>query len=238
MSPSGKERTAELCDCPIDKLRAVYHGVDHENYHPRGDAERDRSIVYERLQKAAGRAERRPFFLCLGAVTARKNVPLLLEAFSRSKVKDDYCLVLAGQSRSETPQILARLPELKLQNSVIPIGHVSPAEVPSFLRLTRALVHASRYESFGLPLIEAMACGAPVVCSNTSAMPEITGGAAYLFHPDEVDTMSAAMDKIASNNILCEQLRAKGIARASEFTWERAAGATLATYREVLEKVS
>jgi glycosyltransferase involved in cell wall biosynthesis len=228
-----KVRTAELSGCPVGKLRPIYHGVDHTLYRPVGDPEQDRRVVEGRLG-AAGARDRKPFFLCLGAVTARKNVPLLLEAFARSKARGAYRLVLAGQARSETPEILARIPALGLERDVVAIGHVSPAEVPSFLRTARALVHPSRYESFGLPLIEAMACGAPVLCSDTSAMPEITGGAARLFHPNGAENLSDAIDEAAARDDLCKELRTRGITRAAEFTWERAASETMGAYREVL----
>jgi glycosyltransferase involved in cell wall biosynthesis len=232
VSAYERDRTAELCGCSPAKLKPVYHGVDHAKYRPAGDPERDRRVVADRWPREAAKGVR-PFFLCLGAVTARKNVPLLLEAFAKSRARRDFDLVLAGQMRGESPQILQAVPRLGLGASVHAIGHVPPDDVPSWLRSARALVHPSRYESFGLPLIEAMACGAPVASTDASAIPEICGGAAQLFQPT-VDAVAHTLDRLASEDSLCADLRARGLARAREFTWERAADETLATYREVL----
>ncbi|MBI3817123.1 MAG: glycosyltransferase family 4 protein [Planctomycetes bacterium] len=231
-----RERTAELCGCPVDKLKAIYHGVDHDRYHQNGDPARDRAAVEAKWRESAGGAPR-PFFLCLGAITNRKNVPLLLEAFERCRARKEFDLVLAGQSRSETPAILDRMRSLKLEKHVHIIGHLASNAIPAWLRSARALVHPSRYESFGLPLIEAMACGAPVLCSDTSAMPEITGGASLLFSPSGPDAVAAAIDRAAYDDVLCVNLRKLGIARAAEFTWERAADETLSSYRAALEAV-
>jgi glycosyltransferase involved in cell wall biosynthesis len=135
--------------------------------------------------------------------------------------------------RAESPPILEGIARLGLGSCVHAIGHIAPDDVPSWLRSARALVHPSRYESFGLPLIEAMACGAPVASSNASAIPEICGGGAQLFEPT-VDAVSTTLDRLASDGALCADLRARGLARAREFTWDRAASETIATYREAL----
>lgn len=229
-----KERTAELCGCAPEKLKAIYHGVDHARYNPDGNPDRDREIIRNKLVEITNKDSGRPFFLCLGAITNRKNVPLLLEAFAQCKARKDYDLVLAGQSRSETPEILNKMRAMGLASQVHVIGHVAPEIIPSWLRQARALAHPSRYESFGLPLIEAMACGAPVLCSDTSAMPEITGGASLLFTPDGPDRVAAALDAVAYDDALKLNLQKRGIARAREFTWARAANETLAAYRDAL----
>lgn len=226
------QRTSELCQCPPEKLKAIYHGVDHTIYHANGDPAVDRAVVDARLSTIRGATPGRPYLMCLGAITNRKNVPLLLDAFDRSKCKQNYDLILAGQVRSESPEILKNLSRPGLAGRVHHIGHVSHVEIPAWLRTARALVHPSQYESFGLPLIEGMACGAPVACSNTSAMPEITGGASLLFTPDSAESVAGAIDTVASDDQLCATLKTKGVARAAEFTWERAALETFAAYRE------
>src|SRR5262247_1645326 len=116
------ERTAELCGCAPDKLLFVYHGVDHARYRPDADAELDRA-------RLGAKRPARPFFLALGALTERKNVPRLLDAWSRARARRDFDLVLAGQSRTESAPILARLSAPDLSGSVHAIGHVSMDDV-------------------------------------------------------------------------------------------------------------
>lgn len=228
------ERTAELCDCDPSKLRVVHHGVDHAMYRPADDPERDRAAVEACFARAGIPWTGRPFVLALGAITHVKNTPNLLRAFARSRAAGELDLVLAGQRRSESEGILASVKEGGGKASVRVLGHVPPEEVPHLLRQARCLVHASVYESFGLPIIEAMACGTPVLCSNTAAMPEIAGGAAVHFAPKDPESIAAALDAVAFDEGLRSHLTEAGLARARTFTWDRAAAETLATYSEVL----
>jgi glycosyltransferase involved in cell wall biosynthesis len=223
------ERTAELCGCSVEKLTVVYHGVDHERFRPDADPQLDAA-------RLTTKRPARPFFLAIGALTERKNIPRLLDAWERTRARREFDLVLAGQARSESGPILDRIVGLGLAEEVRAIGHVAMDEIPSWIRASRALVHPALYESFGLPVIEAMACGAPVTCSNTAALPEIAGGAALHFDPTETDAIANAIDKLAFDSELWSGLRERGLRRAAQFTWDASAEATLREYRRELDR--
>lgn len=224
VSEFERGRTVEALGCAPEKLVVVPHGVDHGRFRPESDPQRDPASL-------GSAAPRRPFLLCVGAITGLKNAEALVEAFARSRARAECDLVLAGPLRRESEPILARIEAMALRSQVSVLGHVDPASVPAWMRAARALVHPSRYESFGLPVLEAMACGTPVACSSAAALPEVAGGAARLFDPNDPGAIARALDDIALDAALRESLRARGLARAAAFTWDRAAEATLATYR-------
>jgi len=153
-----------------------------------------------------------------------KNVEGVLEAFGRVRqaVPDCPHLVVLGGGLTE------RLPASVLRRYVDPdavrvVGLVDHADMPAFYTMAGALLFPSYYESFGIPLVEAMACGCPVITSNVSACPEVVGDAALVVHPDDVDGMAVAMTRLLREPGLAESLRSRGLARAREFSWERSA---------------
>lgn len=227
VSEHERARTAEAAGCDPGKLVVVHHGVDAERFRPDADTAADRAA-------RGALAPARPYLLYVGAITELKNVGRLLEAFACSRASRALDLVIAGPRRAESDAILARIPALGLGERVRAVGHVEPAAVPAWIRGAAAVVHPSRYESFGLPVVEAMACGTPVACSDVSALPEVTAGAALLFDPLDVDAIAAAVDRMAEDEALRADLRARGLARAAAFRWDRSADATLATYRALL----
>ena len=117
-----------------------------------------------------------------------------------------------------------------LQSAVVFPGHVPPEDLRALYSACAMFVFPSLYEGFGMPVLEAMACGAPVLCSNSSALPEVAGGAAILVEPTSVEEISAAMAKVLSNKDVRDELRRAGLARAKTFTWERAARELLGVY--------
>ena len=123
-----------------------------------------------------------------------------------------------------------------MENVVDFLDYVPDEDLPALFGACDAFVFPSLYEGFGLSPLEAMACGAPVVASNTSSLPEILGDAALLVNPREVGEIVAATERVITNRALRDELRGKGIARAAKFSWERAAHETLAVYEKVLSK--
>src|SRR5947199_1885088 len=122
--------------------------------------------------------------------------------------------------------------ELVLQDKVVFTGYVPDSDLALLYHGALALVYPSLYEGFGLPILEAMSCGTPVICSNTSSMPEVAGDAALLVDPLNVGEMAAAIAGVAESNSLREQLRHRGRLRADSFSWQRTARQTLKVYEQ------
>jgi glycosyltransferase involved in cell wall biosynthesis len=168
-----------------------------------------------------------PYLLCVSNRKRHKNEFRTVEAFARSVLPAEMRLVFTGGS---TPELAAYIERQNLASRVNFVGVVPDAQLPSLYGQAEALVFASLYEGFGLPVLESMACGTPVVTSNTSALPEIAGGAALLVDPVSVPQIAGAMERIVSDSALREQLREKGLAQAARFLWED----TIARVRRLL----
>ena len=176
---------------------------------------------------------RKPFLLFLGTIEPRKNVVRILQAFEQ--VAADHpslTLVLAGKMGWHPEEVVAALEKCTVRGRVCRIGFVSEAEKSALLRSCAALVYPSLYEGFGLPVLEAMAHGAPVITSNLSSMPEVAGDAAIELDPHSVKAIAQAIDRIASDKPLREDLHHRGTSRSSQFTWKRTAKETYASYTE------
>jgi glycosyltransferase involved in cell wall biosynthesis len=143
-------------------------------------------------------------------------------------------LILVGAEGWLTDEIHATLRDLALGNRVRLAGYADHAALPSWYSAADLFVYPSLYEGFGWPPLEAMACGTPVVTSNVSSLPEVVGDAALFVSPDDVDGLAAALHRVWHDEALRADLRARGIARAREFSWERTARMTLDAYRAAL----
>ena len=179
----------------------------------------------------------RPFFLYVGSNDVRKNVPALLHAWSAASHRlPGHDLVIAGNMRREPP-FFPDVPGLAAQLGLPRIrllGAVSDVEKHQLLGSCTAFVWPSRYEGFGLPPLEAMQSGAPVISSDRSAMPEVVGTAGLLISPDDVEAIAEAIVLVASDEGLRERLRTAGLVQAARFSWLRTAELTMASYRRAL----
>jgi len=176
------------------------------------------------------------YMLFLGSVEKRKNLHGLLGAYARLQHTGAYIpLVITGLKPRKYPALAQMLQQLNEPASVIFTGYVPDEDLPAIYCGADLFVFPSLYEGFGLPPLEAMACGTPVVCSNTSSLPEVVGDAAITVDPYDVEALADAMHRVLSDAALREELRAKGLARAKMFTWEKAARETLAVYEKVLQ---
>jgi glycosyltransferase involved in cell wall biosynthesis len=178
----------------------------------------------------------KPYFLYVGQWRAHKNVIRLIRAFAtvRRRYQLDYQLVLASKIDSAYPQVQSTIKELGLRDDVILTGYVADSELPYLYGGADCFVFPSLYEGFGLPPIEAMACGTPVVSSNTSCMPEVLGEAARYFDPLDVEEMAKVMAEVGKSYSLKRELKAKGLQQAKLYSFDRMAKETLAVYRKVL----
>ena len=190
----------------------------------------------QKLQEyLAGHDIHQPYFLFCGRWEARKNLLGIIEAFAQFKheTRAPHKLVLTGKRTWIESQAEELIRKHGLVDEVRDLGKVPVAELPLLYGGAEALVYASFYESFGMPIIEAMASGTPVITSNTSAMPETAGGAAILVDPHRSPSIAEGMHQIASNEALRASLRDRGLAHAAAFTWDATARATLAAYRQI-----
>jgi glycosyltransferase involved in cell wall biosynthesis len=174
------------------------------------------------------------FILYVGTLEPRKNVPRLLEAYARlRRQRAAPPLVLVGGRGWQHAAIDARLDALELGDAVRFLGYVPAADLPLCYNAAGVFVYPSLYEGFGLPPLEAMACGTPVVASNTSSLPEVLGDAALLVDPHDPAALADALASALSDTPLRQRLRAAGLARARQFSWQRMAEQTLAVYHNV-----
>jgi glycosyltransferase involved in cell wall biosynthesis len=176
-----------------------------------------------------------PYFLFCGRWEQRKNLLGTIEAFSLFKKETGlpHKLVLTGKRTWIEAKVELLIHDLGLEKDVIDHGKTPINELPFLYGGAEALVYASFYESFGIPIVEAMACGTPVITSDTTAMPETAGGAAFLVDPHRPESIAAAMYAIASDKLLAISLRSRGSERAKAFSWEATGKATLDAYHRV-----
>ncbi len=196
---------------------------------PQADAEK------RRVREKFGLPKR--FVLYLGINKPHKNLVRLVEAWKM--VATDVPLVIAGAWDVRYPQVKAQAAELGERASgkrVRFLGPISNADLPGLYATATVFVFPSLYEGFGLPVIEAMACGTAVVCANTSSLPEAAGEAAMLFDPTRTDEIAQALSKLLQNEPLRQEMSRRGLEQAQKFTWAQVAKATLAVYRAFSHK--
>jgi glycosyltransferase involved in cell wall biosynthesis len=213
-----------------DKVHVVHCGIDHAQFRPG-------TLLDPDWARSAG--IRGDYVLHVGTLAARKNIPVLLRAVaalrSRGKFRD-LQLVLAGAELSVLtggPQVHTTIRECGLGDVVVLPGHIPNEILPGLYASAKLLAMPSVYEGFGLPVLESMASGTPVVASDSSSLPEVAGDAAILVPSQDEAGWAEAIQRILETPSLAQEMRRKGLSRAQQFGWERAAEETLAVYRTV-----
>jgi glycosyltransferase involved in cell wall biosynthesis len=178
----------------------------------------------------------REFILFVGTIEPRKNLPTLLRAYHhlREAYKLATELVLVGRRGWLMDDIFRQVAEMGIEQSCHFLGRVEDDDLLYLLNAARCLAHPAHYEGFGLPPLEAMACGTPVVVSNVASLPEVVGDAGLLIDPNNWEELAVALHRVLTDEQLAQEMRQKGLQRATLFTWERAAEETLAVYRKVV----
>ncbi len=224
-----------------DIVRCLRVNPDRVTVIPEGVDWRYRPIEPWEVQRVLERhAISFPYILFVSAVEPRKkrkNLPRLLEAFARFlKWSKRWRLVIVGNRRKSYPPVEETLERLELKPHVHFTGFVPEEDLPALYNGASLFIYPSLYEGFGLPILEAMACGTPAVTSNTSSLPEVAGEAAILVDPYDSEAMLEAMQKVLSDPGLAAELRSKGLTRAQGFRWERTARETISVYESLLDQ--
>ena len=229
VSESTKNDCIKLLNIPEKRLRVIPLSAD-EQYKPL----KNKKEIHEELKQKYNIDS--PFILFVGTLEKRKNVPTLIKSFYKlKKSKVDHKLVIVGGKGWKYTKIFDLIEELKLKNQVIFTDYVSDEYLVKLYNTADIFVYPSLYEGFGLPPLEAMACGCPVITSNTSSLPEVVGDAGIMIDPTDIDGLSESMLKIITDNQLREELSRKSLERAELFSWKKTAKETWNAYEDVLD---
>ncbi|MCB0108671.1 MAG: glycosyltransferase family 4 protein [Caldilineaceae bacterium] len=232
VSQQTKRDLIDLYGTPAAKIQVIYQGID-PSFAPAIPAEIQR--IRETYAPRALDGSFRPYLLMLGTLEPRKNHLTAMNALVRLKAAGlPHALLIAGGEGWLFEPIRRQVTALGLHNDVHFTGYVPAEDLAALYGGAACVLQPSRYEGFGFPVLEAMACGAPVVCSNVSSLPEAAGDAALMVDPLDDEALAAAVQRVATDEQLATAMRASGNAHAANFRWERCAAETAAIYREVV----
>lgn len=215
VSEATKADILHYMKVPEEKIEVIYEGAN-PNFTP----ERDEAGIKETMERF-GIDEK--YLLCLSTVEPRKNMLRTIQAYEQYVLKNElpYKLVIVGGKGWNNGEIYDYVNEHHLDNHVIFTGYVSNDDVKNIYANASVFIYASLYEGFGIPVLEAMQSGVPVITSNVSSMPEVAGDACILINPYEVDEIKDAIVKVLSSPELQEEMRNKGIERSKLFSWRK-----------------
>ena len=230
VSEASKKDILRFFGVEQQKVAVIYNAIDERFLAPADEERMDQ--VRQRYQLDY------PFLLYVGNIKAHKNIERLIDAFGRVRAGglDDLRLLIIGDEISKYPPLRQAVHRHRLDKYVRFLGFQPYDTLAAFYRLARAFVFPSLYEGFGLPPLEAMACGTPVVTSNVSSLPEIAGGAAVLVDPYDTESIAEGIKRAVADETLRAELIAKGLARARDFSWGQSVSKIHRIYMEVLER--
>lgn len=224
ISESGRQDVHRFFGVPLARIDVVYPGVE-ARYRPLPQAEID---AFRQKRNLPGR-----FILHVGTLQPRKNIPTLLDAFAQLPDPDLH-LVLVGGKGWLYNEIFQQIEWLGLTERVHFPGYAADEELPLWYNAAALFAFPSLYEGFGMPVVEAMACGTPVVASNASSIPEAVGEAGLLFHPQDGAELAERMASVLNDPAISARMRERGLAQAAQFSWERAGRETAVAYRHAI----
>lgn len=228
-SEATKTDIVDILNVRPEKIKVIYAAISPEF------SKIDNKQLIDNVLKKYSLPEK--YILYVGTLEPRKNVARLIEAFKKIKdrVKGEYRFVLIGGRGWHYKDIFATINRLRLDDSVVYLDYLTREDLPPILNGAEAFVYPSLYEGFGLPPLEAMACGVPTVVSKVSCFPEVVGDAALKVNPYSIDDIADGIYRILTDGGLRETLRQKGLERVKNYSWERTARETLTLYNEVYE---
>jgi glycosyltransferase involved in cell wall biosynthesis len=234
VSNFSKKDTERLFNIPGEKIEVIYNALD-DRFRQGHASEADRKMIAERYQVTY------PFLLYAGRISPHKNVVRIIEAFAALKAElakegqyPDLKLIIIGDELSKHPDLRRAVIKSRIQNEVRFLGFVPIGTLRIFYDLAKIFVFPSLYEGFGLPPLEAMAHGTPVVTSNTSSIPEVVGNAAIMVNPENVFEIMHALHKVLIDQGVREKLKSRGVLQAQRFSWENSVRRMLEVYGEVV----
>jgi glycosyltransferase involved in cell wall biosynthesis len=225
-SHSTERDLVELLGTPRERIDVVPLGL--------GAVKRVEPVGESALRAALDLGER-PLVLSLSAKRPHKNLSALIGALARIPAQRRPLLVLPGYATPYEADLRERARALRVEDDIRFLGWLPDEQLEGLWSAATAFVYPSLYEGFGLPVLEAMARRVPVACSNASSLPEVAGDAALMFDPHDEAAIAAAIERLLTDSIEAERLRARGRERAARFTWERTARLTLSVYESTLE---
>ncbi|WP_057940490.1 glycosyltransferase family 4 protein [Algoriphagus resistens] len=206
VSHYSKKQLVELLHIPKELIKVIYNGVDNHF-----------------LQNEEEFKSERPYFLYVGNRRKNKNIPAMLSAFAKARIPNEFMFFLSGNTNPELEVLIA---SLGIQKRVRFLGFIEEEDLPKLYKGAHATLFVSLMEGFGLPIIESMASGTPVLTSNTSSLPEIAGGAALCVDPSDVSAIALGIEKMVNDEIFYVECTLKGLERAQYFSWEKTASET------------
>ena len=226
VSAVAKRDIVERYGVDPGRITVTPNAVDRDVFRPLGDAARE---TVRRLGLDV------PYFLFVGTHQPRKNLPVLIEAYVRLRARGrrDHHLVLAGRTGQSSAEVFRLVHEHRLDGLVHHVEAVDTITLVGLYGAATALVLPSLYEGFGLPVLEAMSCGCPVLSSNAAALPEVCGDAALLFEPRDREALAEALGRVADDGALRRDLVRRGLANCDRYSWERTAAIVAGVYHAV-----
>lgn len=218
ISEFSKSEIVKYLNVPEEKIKIVSCGVNRKLFHTQYSDDAVRNVK-EKYNISGS------YFLYLGTLEPRKNVLKIIQAYNLFRKRNEKCpkLVIAGKKGWLYEDIFAYVKSQQIENLVIFTGYVESNEVPVLMRGATTFLFPSLYEGFGLPVLEAMSCGTPVITSYNTSLREVAGDAGLLVNPESEEQIAECMQKINDNADLCRRLSEKGLKQSAKFTWEEAA---------------
>jgi len=223
VSNFSKQELIELYNAPAEKIYVTHLGFDRDRYQIIENQDKINQVIEKYKIK-------KPYLFFIGRLERKKNIHLLVEAFGRFKQKnkdDKHQLVLVGRPGFEYERIKEMIQKYNLENWVVQPGWVDEVDIPYLYNGAKIFCFPSAYEGFGIPSLEAMATGTPILASRGGSIPEVTGEAALYFDTHSLESLEQALDQIISSEDLQKNLIQKGFERIKDFSWERTAQQTL-----------
>lgn len=221
ISKNTKKDIMRYTDTSEEKIKVIHHGID-----PIFKEELNKGEIQE--FKADNDLKKRLIYG--GNLGKRKNTETLIKAFNKLELSQ-YQLVFTGRNpNSETRKLSEKNRDIKL------LSYLEREELPTLYSSSDLFIYPSLYEGFGIPPLEAMACGTPVITSNTSSLPEVVGDAGIMVDPHDVDALAEEMERVLESDTLQKNMKRKGLKRVKKFSWEKAAKQVIETYQEVKRK--